>query len=162
MESNNFENIGSNIANSESKTTDKNKLLCAFSSFNSKSNLNQTPFTKITSDKIDNIEVIEDKVEVDDRLIILKIDQINNDTGKTSIEANMKPDTMEYSEKAINVEEIIVDENKSVDNHKLVKNVSDSMEESKLIHGGQFSQTLIVRHEKKIKTLSRHIFIFLF
>ena len=121
MESNNFENIGSNIANSESKTTDKNKLLCAFSSFNSKSNLNQTPFTKITSDKMDNIEVIEDKVEVDDRLIILKIDQINNDTGKTSIEANMKPDTMEYSEKAINVEEIIVDENKSVDIHKLVK-----------------------------------------
>ena len=121
MESNNFENIGSNIANSESKTTDKNKLLCAFSSFNSKSNLNQTPFTKITSDKMDNIEVIEDKVEVDDKLVILKIDQINNDTGKISIEANMKPDTMEYSEKAINVEEIIFDENKSVDIHKLVK-----------------------------------------
>ena len=30
----------------------------------------------------------------------------------------MKPDTMEYSEKAINVEEIIIDENKSVDIHK--------------------------------------------
>ena len=54
---------------------------------------------------------------------------------KISIEANMKPDTREYSEKAINVEEIIADENKSVDIHKLVKYVLDSMEENKLIHG---------------------------
>ena len=118
MESNNFENIGSNIANSESKTIDKNKLLCAFLSFNLKSNLDQTPFTKMITDEMNNIEVIEDNVEVDDKLIILKIDQTNNDKGKISMEANMKPDTMEYAEKAINVEEIIIDENKSVDIHK--------------------------------------------
>ena len=67
VESNNFEKNGSNVANSESKTIDKNKLLCAFSNFNSKSNLNQTPFTKITRDEMNNIEVIEDKVEVDDK-----------------------------------------------------------------------------------------------
>ena len=63
----------------------------------------------------------------------------------------MKPDTMEYSEKAINVEQIIVDENRSVDIHKLVKYVLGSMEENKLIHKNiinQFGQTLIVRNEK--------------
>lgn len=82
LEANNFENIGSNVANSEYKTIEKNKLLCAFSNFNLKSNLNQILCTKIISDKMDNIEVVEEKVEVDDKLIILKIDQINNDTGK--------------------------------------------------------------------------------
>ena len=36
---------------------DKNKLLCAFSNFNSKSDLNQILCTKIISDKMDNIEL---------------------------------------------------------------------------------------------------------